>query len=401
MEAPLPENEAARLEALRRYQIMDTPREEEYDDIVRLAAQICGTPISLVSLINTDRQWFKGRYGLELQETPRKISFCAHTILQAPDPLEIHDATKDERFADNELVTGGPQLRFYAGAPLVTPEGQALGTLCVLDTKPRQLSAEQKEALGILSRQVMTQLELRRRLAELSQASDELKEVNGELEGFAHAISHDLRTPLRATISMAEILLAREGDKLGAMGKSMVVQIKNSGQRMAEMLEDFLRLLRLRDQPLRQAQIEMKNLVQSVVNDLQPQISEIPTQLEIGDLPSASVDRGLICQVWTNLISNALKFSRDRNPRVIKVKGTEAGDRLVYSVEDNGTGFDPTQANRLFIAFNRLHGMAYEGTGLGLSIVKRIVRLHGGEVWAESAPGQGARFSFALPKARQ
>ena len=162
MEAPLPANEAQRLEALDRYKVLDTPREREFDDLVRLAAQLTQTPISLVSLVDRDRQWFKGRYGLEVAETTRRLAFCSHTILHPDQLMEVPDATQDQRFANNELVTGPIQLRYYLGAPLVTPDGYALGTLCVLDRQPRQLTSEQKDALSVLARQVMTQLELRR-----------------------------------------------------------------------------------------------------------------------------------------------------------------------------------------------------------------------------------------------
>jgi GAF domain-containing protein len=134
------QKEEARLEALRRYRILDTPQENDFDDIVRLAAAICQTPISLVSLVDRDRQWFKGRHGLDIAETPRRMSFCSHSIQKPDETTIVPDTLQDERFADNELVTDGPRIRFYAGAPLVTPEGHALGTLCVIDKKPRQLT---------------------------------------------------------------------------------------------------------------------------------------------------------------------------------------------------------------------------------------------------------------------
>ncbi|MBW3637672.1 MAG: PAS domain-containing protein [Armatimonadetes bacterium] len=167
--APLPPDERTRQENLELYQILDTLPEQQYEDLTLLAAQICGAPISLLSLIDRDRQWFKSHRGLELEQTSREVSFCAHAILDEG-VLEVPDATQDARFCDNELVTGPHQFRFYAGAPLITPEGHRLGTLCVIDKTPRQLSAGQIEALQALARQAMAQLELRRTLLRVQSA---------------------------------------------------------------------------------------------------------------------------------------------------------------------------------------------------------------------------------------
>lgn len=158
--------ETARLAALRRYRILDTEPERAFDDLALLASQICQTPIALITLIDADRQWFKARTGLAATQTPRAVSFCTHAI-QQHGLFVVDDARDDERFRDNPFVTGGPFVRFYAGAPLVTPEGHALGTICVIDAVPRSLTADQREALDALKRQVEAQLELRRNLHEL------------------------------------------------------------------------------------------------------------------------------------------------------------------------------------------------------------------------------------------
>lgn len=170
MKAPLPDDEAARLAALRSYDLLDTAPDEAFDDLTELAAHICEAPIALITLLDEDRQWFKSRVGLSVAETSRDVAFCAHAIHQ-PDLFIVPDATKDPRFADNALVTDQPKIRFYAGAPLVTPDGHALGTLCVIDRVPRQLRVEHQQALRVLSRHVMAQVELRRRTRELDAAN--------------------------------------------------------------------------------------------------------------------------------------------------------------------------------------------------------------------------------------
>jgi len=196
MSAPIPQNEAKRLKVLWQYEVLDTVPEELFDDLTELAGRICEAPIALISLVDEKRQWFKSRVGTTLHQTARDISFCSHAIAQS-DLFIVPDALRDERFAHSPLVTTDPKIRFYAGAPLITPDGHAMGTLCVIDKVPRKLRLEQKQALRILARHVVSQLELRRRSRELGVARQEGAEYKAELE------------KLRAELAKARRELAR------------------------------------------------------------------------------------------------------------------------------------------------------------------------------------------------
>lgn len=209
---PVPKNETKRIAALKHYQILDSSPEAAYDDIVAIAAYITGSPIAAISLIDVDRQWFKAKIGLTRVATPREQAFCAHTILQT-EVMEVQDTAADTRFSKNPLVTGEPHIRFYAGAPLVTPDGHALGSLCIIDQNPRKLSAEQKDALKKLARLVMNNLELRLVSAELAEAVATAKTLSGLLpicswckqvrddQGYWHQVEAYLKNHTDATFT--------------------------------------------------------------------------------------------------------------------------------------------------------------------------------------------------------
>lgn len=161
LKPPIPPDEPQRMQALRAYEVLDTPPEAVYDDIAHVAAGVCDTPVALITLVDGTRNWFKARVGVDVTESPRDLSFCGHAILRS-DIFEVTDASVDERFADNPLVQSAPRIRFYAGAPLITPEGHKLGTICAIDVRPRRLTEAQRDTLSALSRLVMRQLDRRR-----------------------------------------------------------------------------------------------------------------------------------------------------------------------------------------------------------------------------------------------
>ena len=226
MIAPSP-TEVERLAQLQRYDILDTDPEDVFDDFTILAAQICGTPISLISLLDANRQWFKSRVGLDATETPRELAFCDHAI-RTPEVMEVPDATQDPRFVDNPLVTGAPDIRFYAGSPLVAPDGSRIGTLCVIDRVPRQLSDAQRAALVRLGRQIIVQLELR--LVR--------RDLEGRIAGAERA-----ETLMRETLARATAAERRTGlvnDLLSAVRELLTGHLVQNGRRAT-----FARLLEL------------------------------------------------------------------------------------------------------------------------------------------------------------
>ena len=209
-------DETARLAALRQYRILDTEPERAFDDLALLASQICQTPIALITLVDADRQWFKARTGIPETQTPRAVSFCAHAIKQ-PDLFIVTDTRTDERFRDNPFVTGGPFVRFYAGAPLVTPEGHALGTICVIDSVPRTLTPDQREALEALRRQVEAQLELRRNLHELKLALAARDKAEADVVKLSSLIPYCSTCQLDLTVPAEPSAIPRITDGVSAV----------------------------------------------------------------------------------------------------------------------------------------------------------------------------------------
>lgn len=235
-----PKNEAERLRALASYEIVDSLPEVNYDRITKLAAAICQVPSALISLIDNERQVFKSACGIEAEPVPRGLAFCAHAINTPHKMLIVPDARKDPRFENNPFVTGLANVVFYAGVPLVTPEGYALGTLCIIDHKPRTLEPEQREALQTLAHQVMQLLELRRTNLELFEHREKLRQLNRDLEEFAYIASHDLKEPVRMVKSFMELLNKRYGDTFDDKAKSYIGFALDGALRMERMIDDLL-----------------------------------------------------------------------------------------------------------------------------------------------------------------
>lgn len=416
--SPIPFGEPQRLEALRGYEILDTPPEPTYDSLTRLAATLFDVPIALISLVDADRQWFKSHYGLEVEETPRNIAFCAHAILEDA-VMQVTDSTQDPCFAESDLVTGEPGVRFYAGAPLISPEGFRLGTFCIVDQRPRDpLTAEQQCSLTDLARLAVTEMELHKFRKRASRVTAKAfqhiltppeRGLAREAQfGVLAALAHELRTPLNAVLGFGETM---QQEMFGPLGNKKYRDyadcICRSGSHLLDLVNNILDFARLEHGDLRpnDSRFELAALVddclQTFVEEsrrrgvaLRPRLLSEGTQLK--------ADRRLIGQILLNLIGNGLKYT-DPGGSVTVVETRNADGCAVIEIVDTGIGMAPNQEPEALRPFGRLaHRGAErdEGAGLGLPLSKRLIELHGGTLVIRSRQGKGTTVGLHFPAYR-
>jgi len=396
--AAMPETEEKRLQALCALHILDTPAEAVFDDLAAMAADLCGAPIALVSLVDAERQWFKARIGLDVPETHRNLAFCAHAILQS-EVMVVPDATKDPRFADSPLVLGPPFIRSYAGAPITSPDGSPIGTLCVIHQEPTQLSARQIEHLRTLARVVTDALALREarlRAEEASQAKTRL---------LAN-ISHELRTPLNAIFGYGELL--QEGVRASVLEQSArsallgdLERLLLAARRQAALVQDLLDCAgvgmpqcRVRREP-----VDVAHLLATLAEEVRPLFEAGNNRLETPPVRLQGpllTDPARLSQCVSALLDNAAKFTR--NGRV-RLEAEDVAGTVRISVADNGVGIAPELQGHLFEPFAQAADARTPGAGLGLATCRRVIAALGGSIAVDSAPGRGSTFCLSLPRA--
>ena len=392
-----PQNELQRLKDLFSYSILDTLPEEDYNNLTALAAEICGTPFSLITLLDDKRQWFKSHHGLDLTEAPKEFAFCMHAILDPSNVFIIEDAREDERFSANPFVTGAPHVKFYAGVPLNTPQGFPLGTLCVLDSQPRKLNASQIRSLQILTKQAMNLMELRKAQTKLETTLEDLKERNEDLEQFGYITSHDLQEPLNSISNYSAYLSRAYSDQLDDKGKMSLNFITSAAQRMGGLIKGILEYSQI-GRKGEMAWIDCNQILQEILADISFQIKETEARIEVEKLPMVKGRALEIRMLFQNLISNALKFRKPDEPPHLKIAAKKEQEKWIFSIEDNGIGIEDKYKERIFQIFQRLHTRSqYEGTGIGLANCQKIIESHEGEIWLNSEVGKGTTFYFSLP----
>ena len=388
--APKPSDELERVTALYQYNILDTEPEAGFDDITHLAAYICQTPIALVGLIDKDRQWFKSKVGITSAETPRKLAFCAYTILQ-DEIFIVPDTLKDERFANNPLVCYPPNIRFYAGVPIKTVEGYPLGTLCVMDYRPRQLSKQQCLSLEALARQVMNIISLKKNQDTLKSNFHELQKLTrfisyqqekifqaarmSSLGEMANGVAHEINNPLSVIDHTVEKI---------SRSHRMDMKSMNMIQKSIHRITTIINGLREYARDGNKDPVEVINIMSLLKTTLELYDSRakeegINFKLESSDTHEVEAIHTHVSQILMNLMQNAFHAIHNSDNKWISLKSYEDNDEVVIEISDSGPGIDKSLRDAIFDPFFTSREPD-KGTGLGLSISRRLAENNGGSL---------------------
>ena len=411
---PIPDNEDHRLEVLHRFDVLDTPPDEAFDRITSHAKQCLNAPVSLVSLVDRNREWHKSAAGTERTENPREDSFCAHAITQ-DDPLIISDARQDGRFQDYPLVTGdkkikvedtGEEIRLvsYAGAPLIVEEDIRLGTLCVVDNQPRRFDEEDRQMLRTLSKEVVEKLQLRLKNKKLKKAKEEAEQANRAKSQFLARMSHDIRTPLNAISGVSDLL---EASKLSPEQQEYVNIFKHASETLLNLINDILDLSKIEagELELSEQVFRLGEFIDKSVSFLARQAHDkgIELVLDVDSTCPARVvgDPRRLQQIVVNLVGNAVKFTNEGEVilKVRQVRSNEDEATIQWEVEDTGPGIPEEDRTKIFQSYKQSRPsftQQSEGTGLGLAISRYLVERMGGEIEVESETGEGSTFRFQI-----
>lgn len=389
--------EAERITELKKYNILDTLSEADFDNITSLLASICEVPISLISLLDKDRVFFKSHIGLDFNQMPRNITFCDYALRKKEEVFIIPDTREIAHFKDNPIVNN-MQALFYASAPLVNSNGYTLGSLCVIDNKPRTLNAIQQNSLKSLAKQVVNLLELRKKNSLLIEMQTELQHRNERLIKFAHLVSHDLKSPLANITSLTRLLREENTVELSKDSELYLNYIEESSTTLKNYINGILKFYKSeellesekKDIALKELFEEIREML--VTDDI---VFKYPTK---GTLKN--INKGAMTQIFLNLIDNSLKYNINEK-RLVSIEYFNDPEFHRFTIKDNGMGIDLGVQEEIFNLF-KTTGVkdrdGKEGTGIGLATVKSLVSKLGGKISLESETGNGSIFTFTVHK---
>lgn len=397
--------EDERMEDLKAYGILDTPVESSFDHITKLASAICQTPIAAVTFLDHDRQWIKSSIGLgDLKETDRKSSFCTFTI-QDDSILEVRDATQDDRFKDNPNVTGSAGIRFYAGAPLISPQGHRLGALCVVGPDPKSLSIEQLEALKILSGQIVELMELRKLNKELAESKKLIEDqqqllINkarlqtiGELAG---GVCHQINNPLAIIVGRSMILRSQLKQILPD-GSELFKELDIIDQ-TSQRVSGILKALRVYAKDMGQdvTESDLHELIEDTLTLIKPKfkLNDITLKYEKKSDTILKINKNQISQVLLDLLTNAIEAMEESPVRKVEIDVKDTSKNVTITVTDTGKGIKREDQFRIFEAFFTTKSRHF---GVGLSNALNFLNQHKGEISLLKREGP-TTFKMVLPK---
>ena len=391
-------SEEQRLWDLYNYEIMDTTPDEDFDDIVKLATQICNVPISLISLVETGRQWLKAKIGITEDDTTREASFFDYALEQEQDFFQVDDTSKDIRFLNNPLVTATPNIRFYAGVPLVSKNGIKLGTLCVINSVPQHLTDEQSFALKVLAKQAIKLLDLRLTNKELMAQKARLKQQAEMQNRIISIIAHDVRNPIA---SLKQIVDFNKNNVLSDVeAKELMDMAETHLDGTLDLLSDLLDWgkMQIASNTMANKPIDLYNMVEDKLSKVygtasiknNKLVNLVDKELIVNSDPNA------VCFIIRNLLSNANKFTENG---IITVYAQREKDKVLISVSDTGIGMDEDVKDKLFEGKGKhstLGTHKEKGTGLGLMFTKDYIDLLGGTISIKSNKGKGTTFYIEM-----
>ncbi len=383
-----------RLTELRNLHILDTEEEEIFNDIVKTASEICDAPISLISLLEEERQWFKAKQGIDIDEGKVVDSFCRFTIEEPSGEMIINNAVQDKRFSDNVYVANDPHLRSYMGMSLKTSNGINIGTVCVIDYKEREFTEKQKSCLRSLSNFAMKLIEEKVLQRKLQNQNEILKTLNKNLETFAYSVAHDVKAPLKQIHAFSDLLMMESKNELKEEHYELLKFIASSAKKLTDVTSNLLTFSKkVQVDTDEYSIVNTKPIIEEILDLLDSKREHLQYEID-PKLPSLFTSKLILTQAFQNIISNSIKYRNNKlSKSILKISAIQKGNYIRFDFEDNGIGISKVRLSEIFSIFNR--NLNYEdSTGVGLSVVKELMSKIGGKIKISSEPDEGTVVSL-------